>query len=68
MLLFPLSTERLFFPWRPVRVSPLSIARFFDRAGPILLSELPFALGAVTIGAGIRLMRTHGRRAARAEA
>jgi inner membrane protein len=36
MLLFPFSQERLFFPWRPIHVSPLSIARFFDRAGDIL--------------------------------
>jgi inner membrane protein len=50
MLLFPLSTERLFFPWRPIRVSPLSIARFFDRAGPILRSELPFCAAAMAIG------------------
>jgi inner membrane protein len=61
MLLFPLSTERLFFPWRPIRVSPLSISRFFDRAGPILLSELPFALTAAMVAAGIWLMRTRGR-------
>jgi len=24
--------ERLFFPWHPIRVSPLGIARFFDAA------------------------------------
>jgi inner membrane protein len=46
MLFFPFSTGRLFFPWRPIRVSPLSIARFFDRAGPILWSELPFCAAA----------------------
>ena len=28
MLLFPVSEARLFFPWRPIRVSPLGIARF----------------------------------------
>ena len=50
MLLFPLSTERYFFPWRPIRVSPLSIAGFFDRAGEILLSELPFCAAAVAFG------------------
>jgi hypothetical protein len=33
VLLFPFSIERFFFPWRPIRVSPLSILRFFDRAG-----------------------------------
>lgn len=50
VLLFPVSTERLFFPWRPIRVSPLSILRFFDRAGEILLSELPFDLAAFAVG------------------
>jgi inner membrane protein len=50
MLLFPFSTERLFFPWRPIRVSPLGIARFFDRAGEILASEAPFDAAAIVIG------------------
>jgi len=50
MLLFPLATSRFFFPWRPIRVSPLTIARFFDRAGPILWSELPFCAVAGAIG------------------
>jgi len=50
MLLFPFTTDRLFFPWRPIRVSPLGIARFFDRAGEILLSELPFCIGALALG------------------
>jgi inner membrane protein len=50
MLLFPFSEARLFFPWRPIHVSPLSIARFFDKAGYILRSELPFDIAAVVIG------------------
>lgn len=50
MLFFPFSTERLFFPWRPIRVSPLSIIRFFDRAGEILASEAPFDAAALAIG------------------
>ena len=50
VLLFPFSIERFFFPWRPIRVSPLSILRFFDRAGEILLSELPFDFAAVLAG------------------
>jgi len=56
MLLFPFTTDRLFFPWRPIRVSPLSILRFFDRAGEILLSELPFDLAAVALGIVTRLI------------
>jgi len=36
----PFSAERYFFPWHVIRVSPLSIGRFFDgRAWPILQSE-----------------------------
>lgn len=50
MLLFPFSEARLFFPWRPIHVSPLSILRFFTRAGYILRSEAPFCIGAITIG------------------
>jgi inner membrane protein len=50
MLLFPFSEQRLFFPWRPIRVSPLGIIRFFDRAGEILASEAPFDIAAVVIG------------------
>jgi inner membrane protein len=50
MLLFPFSEARLFFPWRPIHVSPLGILAFFHRAGYILRSELPFCLGALAIG------------------
>jgi inner membrane protein len=68
MLLYPLSTDRLFFPWRPIRVSPLGIVRFFDRAGEILLSEMPFDAAALAIGAlGLLLVSRagHGKRALR---
>lgn len=50
MLLFPFSTDRLFFPWRPIHVSPLGIVRFFGRAGYILRSEMPFCIAALAIG------------------
>lgn len=37
----PLSEARLFFPARPIQVSPLGLARFLDgSAWPVLLSEL----------------------------
>jgi inner membrane protein len=52
MLLFPFSTDRFFFPWRPIHVSPLGIMRFFGRAGYILRSEMPFCIAAVAIGLG----------------
>jgi inner membrane protein len=54
MLFFPFSRDRFFFPWRPIHVSPLSIAHFFDRAGPILWSELPFCAAAILLGLGVR--------------
>ena len=50
MLFFPFSDERLFFPWRPIRVSPLSIMRFFPRAAEILKSEAPFDAAALVAG------------------
>jgi len=50
MTFYPFSSERLFFPWRPIHVSPLSIAAFFRRAGHILWSELPFCAGALLLG------------------
>lgn len=51
MLLFPFTTERLFFPWRPIHVSPLGMLRFFSKAGYILRSEMPFCIAALAIGA-----------------
>ncbi len=44
-LWWPLSDVRLFLPWRPIPVSPLSIGRFFTTRGlTILQAELPFAV------------------------
>jgi inner membrane protein len=57
MLLFPFTTERLFFPWRPIHVSPLEISRFFSRAGYILASEAPFCAAAIALGQAGRLAR-----------
>src|SRR5947207_1310356 len=62
MLLFPFSEARLFFPWRPIHVSPLDITAFFGRAGYILRSELPFCAAAVAIGmAGSGISRSCGQ-------
>lgn len=58
MLLFPISTARLFLPWRPIHVSPLSIPRFFHSAGYILRSELPFCIVAAAIGISIFVARS----------
>jgi len=50
MALYPFSSARYFFPWHPIHVSPLGIARFFPRAGYILKSEMPFDLAALLVG------------------
>jgi inner membrane protein len=63
MLLFPFSEARLFFSWRPIRVSPLAIAGFFDRAAEILRSEAPFDAGAVAIALAAAWMKSASRRA-----
>ena len=57
MLLFPFTTARLFFPWHPMRASPPTISRFFERAGPILVSELPFDITAAVVAVIIREWR-----------
>lgn len=60
MLLFPFSSERLFFPWRPIHVSPLEVSRFASVAGYVLRSELPFCLAAAVAGIAITML-TSGR-------
>jgi inner membrane protein len=59
VLLYPYSADRLFFPWRPIHVSPLGIAQFFRRAGYILRSELPFDVAALTLGIVGLFVRRH---------
>ncbi|HUE21013.1 MAG TPA: metal-dependent hydrolase [Bryobacteraceae bacterium] len=51
MLLFPFSTKRLFFPWRPIHVSPLGLSRLFGKAGYLLRWEMPVCIAAMTVGA-----------------
>ncbi len=37
---WPFSTERFFFPWRPIQVSPIGITRFLSERGvTVLVSE-----------------------------
>lgn len=62
MLLFPFSSDRWFFAWRPIHVSPLGIQRFFARAGYILRLEMPFCLAAAAAGAtGLWIARLRHR-------
>ncbi len=40
-LFSPFSNERFFFPWRPIKVSPLGVSRFLSgQANPVIFSEL----------------------------
>ncbi len=58
MLWYPFSEHRLFFGWRPIRVAPLGVRRFFSQAAYVLKSEAPFDLAAWVIGiAGWLLVR-----------
>jgi len=39
----PLNNERYFFPWRPIKVSPLGIKEFFSEWGlNVILSEIKY--------------------------
>ncbi len=63
MQFYPFSDGRFFFPWQPIRVSPISVSAFLSgRAVPILLSELPFAVGFAA--AALALRRALRRRGA----
>jgi inner membrane protein len=55
----PFDTTRYFFPWRPVRVSPISIRAFFSTWGlKILATELVFIWLPTTLAcAAVRLYR-----------
>lgn len=58
-LYWPFSLERIFFPFRPIQVSPIGVGRFFTEKGfKVILSELIWvlipALIFAIIGAGLR--------------
>ena len=48
---WPFNTERFFFPWQVIEVSPISVARFFTEKGVVVLKS-----EAVTIWAPCLLM------------
>ncbi len=44
-LYWPFSTERLFFPFRPIQVSPIGVGSFFSEKGfRVIISELIWVL------------------------
>lgn len=58
-LLWPLNSERSFFPWQVIEVSPLSVGRFFTEKGmSVLSSELYYVwLPCLAVGMGFFLLR-----------
>jgi inner membrane protein len=56
---WPFSENRYFLPWRPIRVSPLSLRSFLGPAGAaVLLSELRLVwLPCLGLALGLRLLR-----------
>ena len=61
-LWWPFSMHRIFFPWRPIQVSPLSTSDFFSPWGlEVLASEVVWiGLPCVALVWVIRLIRTRG--------
>jgi inner membrane protein len=54
-ILWPLTTDRYFFDWRPIQVSPLSASRFFARVGKIAQSDIRWIwLPALVVALGLR--------------
>jgi inner membrane protein len=55
----PLDNTRYFFPWRPIRVSPISVSAFFSATGRrVLQSELQWVwLPAASFAAVLLLIR-----------
>jgi inner membrane protein len=55
----PFDTARYFFPWRPIRVSPVGVGRFFSEQGAaILASEIEYVwLPLATLWLGVGALR-----------
>jgi inner membrane protein len=57
-LLWPFSDARFFFPWRPIRTSPLSPSAFFScRGGLILVNEMLWVWLPVLLLLAIHVLR-----------
>ena len=53
----PFNNDRYFLPWRPIRVSPISVTRFFSGGGyAVLQSELLWIWTPAFIFATVMLM------------
>lgn len=62
-LFSPFDTTRYFFPWRPIRVSPIGIASFFSEWGVrVIVSELIWVWApAVLVVIGVVAIRSRKR-------
>jgi inner membrane protein len=57
-ILWPFSSTRFFFDWRPIQVSPLATSRFLARATTIGLSELRWIWApAIVVAVALRAIR-----------
>jgi inner membrane protein len=58
----PFNNRRLFFPWRPIRVSPISVSAFLSATGiRVLRSEVQWVwLPAVLVAGLLTLLRRSG--------
>jgi len=58
----PFSNERYFFPWRPIRVSPIGTRFFSSRGLEVLVSEVVWVWVPCAVVAAIPWWRTRRRR------
>jgi inner membrane protein len=57
-ILWPITDQRYFFDWRPIRVAPLALSRFPARAAAIATTEtLWIWLPAIAVALGLRAWR-----------
>jgi len=59
----PFENRRYFLPWRPIRVSPISVTRFFSPRGlAVLQNELLWIwIPVIVLGAAILMLRRVGK-------
>jgi inner membrane protein len=56
--LWPLNSQRYFFDWRPIQVSPLAATRFLTKAAAVARTELVWIwLPLIFVAAGLRAAR-----------
>ncbi len=65
----PFDTARYFFPWRPIRVSPVGVGQFFSgRGAAILASEIEYVwMPLVVLWTGVGVLRRSFARKSPAE-